>query len=79
MITNVFMRLVNALEKGRGPEKWVNLGGCPAPGHPRGFQQSVERHPFDMESGGLELGDHILDRLGVFRLAFDLDHRVFGR
>src|SRR4051812_41621924 len=40
--------------------------------------ESVERGAFDAEAGGFESGDNIVDRFGVARLAFDLDHRVLG-
>src|SRR5438270_2868490 len=40
---------------------------------------SIERRALDVEAGGLEPLDDILDRRRVARLALDFDHRVLGR
>src|SRR5579884_2529910 len=41
-------------------------------------QLSIERRSLHPETGGLQPGDDIVDRLRIARLALDLDHCVLG-
>src|SRR4051794_40081079 len=74
MVTLLFMRLVNAEEKSLD----ASIFGRRATGVSN-WGVLVERSPLDAESGGLKPGDDVVDRRGVARFAFDLDHRVLGR
>ena len=76
------MRLVNAEEKSLASGKEGELAHCPAEGRSVGDWRwgfLVQLGPFNAESGSFESRDDVVDRLGVARLAFDLDHRVLGR
>src|SRR4051794_13186148 len=73
MVTTAFMRLVNAEEKPSDAMDVVNAPRCAGMG--RG---SVEPRALDVETGGLEPADEIVDRRRVAGFAFDLDHRVLG-
>ena len=69
MVTQTFMRLVNAEEKSLVIAKTVNVAGCAgmAPLLPvseaRGEGLSVQRGPLDAEAGGFESRHDVVKRL----------------
>src|SRR4051812_30954133 len=68
--------------KRRWPRQIDGMAALSRPGaaiEAPGRRRAVERSPLDAEARRLESGHDIVDRFGVARLAFDLDHRVLRR
>src|SRR5690348_9781236 len=79
MVTQLFMRLVNAVEKSLEPSIAMESRRCATERQASvadTTRKSVELGAFDPESSGFESLHDIVDRLRVAGLAFDLDHRV---